>query len=168
MSSKCCSASARSILAMMNGCLPVALAAGAHGLNIRALSTNDWPTAIHSYPEREFQAGAVVVGERTDTEVDARKIEPLPGAQLASDGDLALDVVAGYALDHQLHQTVVEEEPDRPASPPSAAARSSSRTRCCWLPDSVFAVSVKLSPGATESAPARILPTRILGPAGRP
>ena len=66
---------------------------------------------VHAVLERELQAGAVVVGERADAEIDARQIEALPGTQFAADRDLALDIVARHALDDQLHQAVVEEEP---------------------------------------------------------
>ena len=77
--------------------------------------------------ERELQAGAVVFGERADAEIDARQVEPLARTQLAADGDRALHVVARDALDDELHQAVVEEEPVARASPRAAAARSSSR-----------------------------------------
>ena len=52
-----------------------------------------------------------MVGERADAEVDARQVEPLARAQLAADRDPAVHVVARDALDDQLHQAVVEEEP---------------------------------------------------------
>ena len=136
----------RSIFAMMKGCLPMAFAAARTASMSAAVSTNDWLTASTPCSEREFQARAVVVGERADAEIDARQIEALPGTQFAADRDRALDVVARHALDDELHQAVVEEEPV--ARLHDARQRiEAHRDPAAALPTMSSLVSVKLSPG---------------------
>ena len=111
ISSRWSSASERSILAMMKGVVPERLGGGAHGLDVGGGFHERLAHRVHAVGERELQAGAVVIGEGADAEVDARQVEALPGAQFAADGDLAVDVVARDALDDQLHEAVVEKQP---------------------------------------------------------
>ena len=111
ISSKCSRASERSILAMMKGCLPMRLAAARTASMSAARFHERLAHRVHAVLQGEFQAGAVVVGERADAEIDARQVEALPGTQLAADRDFAVHVVACHALDDELHQAVVEEEP---------------------------------------------------------
>ena len=84
---------------------------GPHGFDVRGRFHERLAHGVHPVPEREFQTGAVVVSKRTDAEGNARQIEALPGSQFAADRDFALNIVARHALDDQLHQAVVEEEP---------------------------------------------------------
>ena len=111
ISSRCLSASARSILAMMKGCLPTAFAAARTASMSARCFHERLAHGVHAILEREFQAGAVVVGERTDAEINARQIEALLGTQLTADRDVALDIVARDALHDQLDQAVVEKKP---------------------------------------------------------
>ena len=111
ISSKCSSASDALDLGDDEGLFADGLGGGAHGLDVRGGLHERLAHRVHARLERELQAGAVVVGERADAEIDARQVEALPGTQLAADRDLAVDIVARHALDDQLHQAVVEEEP---------------------------------------------------------
>ena len=59
--------------------------------------------------EREFESRAILLSKCADTQLDARKIQPLARTQFAADGDGAFHLIARHALHHQLHETVVEE-----------------------------------------------------------
>ena len=111
ISSKCSRASGTLDLGDDEGLFADGFRRGPHGLDVRGRFHERLAHGVHAVLEREFQAGAVVVGERADAEIDARQVEALPGTQLAADRDFALDIVARHALDDQLHQAVVEEEP---------------------------------------------------------
>ncbi len=75
------------------------LGGGAHGFDVRRRLHERLAHRVHAVLERKFQAGAVVVGERADAEINARQVEALPGTQLAADRDFAVDIVARHALD---------------------------------------------------------------------
>ena len=76
-----------------------------------ARSTKDWLTASTPDAERKLQAGAVVLCESADAEIDAREIQSLAANELAADRNRAFHVVARDMFDHELHQTVIEKEP---------------------------------------------------------
>jgi hypothetical protein len=83
----------------------------AHGLDVRGALDERLAHCIHAGAQRKLKAGAVVLGERANAEIDAGQIEAFPGAQFAADGDGALHVIAGDALYHELHEAVVQKEP---------------------------------------------------------
>ena len=105
------SASERSILAMMKGRLPMRGAAARTASMSAAVSTNDWLTASTPFSSANSrQARSWSVNALMPRSMPGR-LRPFSGSQLAADGDFALHVVARHALDDQLHQAVVEEEP---------------------------------------------------------
>ena len=63
---------------------------------------------LDSLRERELETGAVMFGKGADAEIDAGKIESFPGTQFAADSDGALDVVVRNAIDHELHEAVIQ------------------------------------------------------------
>ena len=131
---------------MMKGFLPVARAAVRTASMSAARFHERLAHRIHAVLERELQAGAVVVGERADAEVDARKVEAFPGSQLAADGDRAPHVAARHLFDDELHQAVIEEEPVARASRPRGSRAKLIATRCSF-PTTSSLVSVNVSPG---------------------
>src|SRR5215469_16224896 len=85
------------------GCCP-------HSFDVMARFHERLAHSVNSLLQRKFEASTVVVCEGTDTESDSGQIQALFGAQFATDRHLAMDFAASDSLDHQLHQTVVQEE----------------------------------------------------------
>jgi hypothetical protein len=56
------------------------LGGGPHGFDVRGGLHEGLAHGVHALAERKFQAGAVVVGERADAEINARQVKPLLGA----------------------------------------------------------------------------------------
>ena len=88
-----------------------ALGRRAHCLDVGRRLHERLAHRVHAVLQREFETGAVVFGERADAQVDARQVQPLAGAQFATHDHFALHVRAGNALDDELHEAVVEEQP---------------------------------------------------------
>ena len=111
ISSKCSSASERSILAMMNGTRPIFAAAvrAASSMSF-ARSTNDWLTASTPAPSANSRHSRSRSVKALMPEIDPRQVQSFARTQLAADRDGAMHVVAFDALDDELHKAVVEEE----------------------------------------------------------
>ena len=52
-----------------------------------------------------------MLGERADTEIDAREVQSFARTQLTAESDDAFDVVAHNTLDHELHKAIVQINP---------------------------------------------------------
>src|SRR4051794_5017040 len=65
---------------------------------------------INARAERELEAFTIPLRKCADAEVDARQVQSLARTQLAANGDCAMHVIACDAVDHQLHQSVIQKE----------------------------------------------------------
>ena len=59
----------------------------------------------------ELQPPVILLGEGSNAEVDAGKVQPFPGAKFASDEDAAPDVCPVHLHDLKLDETVVQVQP---------------------------------------------------------
>src|SRR5258705_183604 len=81
-----------------------------NGFNIRCGFHKGLAYRVHAILESEFQTRPVMLCESADTQINARQIETLFGAQFTADLDFALNIVAGNSLDNELDQTIIEKE----------------------------------------------------------
>ena len=75
ISSKCASASARSIFAMMKGCLADFCRSRAHSLDVRGAFNERLAHRVNAFFKRKLKTGAVVFGKRADAQINAGKVQ---------------------------------------------------------------------------------------------
>ena len=136
---------------------------GAHGLDVRRRLDERLAHGVHALLQRELEAGAVVLGEGADAQVDARQVEAFPRAELAAHRDVALHIGPRRPARPPTAPVRRSGTAGRPASRPGAGGRSSWRpaVRCRRCPRWS---SVNRSPGSSGMGSGSIFPTRILGP----
>ena len=162
MSSRCLSASARSIFAMTKGCLPSAFAAARTASMSAAVSTNDWLTAstpfasANSRQARSCSVNALIPRSMPERLSPFRERSSPPTATLHR---TSLPVT---------RSTTSCTRPSLRNSWSPGFTTLGSRSKLIetrrWSPTMSSVVSVKGSPGSSWIGSGSILPMRIFGP----
>src|SRR5262249_31384382 len=82
------------------------LRSSAQGFNIGRRFDERLAHSIDVVLQRELEARAVVIGERANAKLDPRQVQTLARTQLAPDSNLAVNVVAFDAINHDLHESI--------------------------------------------------------------